>query len=320
MEKIGTPMLESVLHTGISTFMKSPFVPPKAEELKKVGANVAYLGIPFEGCAVGIPGASFGPRMVRIGSDDIISYNYELDVDIADHFKIVDCGDVPVIPMDITGSFKKIEDTVAEIVGAGVFPIIIGGDHSITLPAFKGFYRHTTGNVGLIHFDTHMDTSDTYGGMKISNCTQITRIAEMERVNPKNIVQIGIRNHLNPKSERLMGEKLGIKVFPIWEIFKRGIEPVMKEAVEIVKDGTDAIYITLDIDVLDAAYAPATSVPTPGGLTSRQLIEAVRIAAKAGVDAFDLVEVSGPQQDPNFITGRTAATIIAELLAAKALK
>ncbi len=200
-----------------------------------------------------------------------------------------------------------------------MLPIVLGGDHSITLPAFKGLHKHGNGKIGLIHFDTHMDTADNYGGQKISNCTQITRIAELERVDPKNIVQIGHRNYLNPRDEKINAEKMGITTFYVWDVFKRGIEDVTKEAIEIAKKGTDALYLTVDIDVLDAAYAPATSVPSPGGISSRQLIEGVRLVAMAGVDGLDLVEVSGPQQDSNLITARSAASVIADFIAAHTL-
>ncbi len=316
MDEPVTTMLTSMLHVGIATFMKSPYVP--LDKLRDVKADVAFLGAPFEQCCCGIPGASFGPRVLRQASDDLMTYNLELDLDLADHIKMVDVGDAPSIPGSVELSHKNIEDGVAAICRAGAFPVTMGGDHSITLPSFKGFYRESKAKkFGVIQIDTHQDFADEYGGQKISNCTQMTRISEMDRVDPHNMVQIGMRNMLAPKEEIVRSRKAGVTTFFIWDVFKRGIEDVTREAVKIARNGTDALYLTVDIDCLDAAYAPATSVPTPGGLTSRQLIEAVRIIGKSGIDAFDLSEVSGPNQDSNLITARAGATVIAELIGAK---
>lgn len=317
----------SVLYTGTGiSFMRAPFVgDPNEKELKKAGADAAILGVPYEGCAVGIPGASYGPMAIRLGSSDLFTYNVEFDVDIAEHFKFVDCGDVILPVGDKIGSHKEIQDAVSVIAGAGVMPIVLGGDHSITLPAFKGFYEHVKGKVGIIHFDCHMDSSETLGGEKISNASWITRVAELERVNPRNIAQIGIRgwanvNIPNMREMKETAEKLGVKTFFMGEVSRRGIVEVTKEAIETAHDGTEAVYLTIDIDVLDGATATATSIPTPGGLTSRELIQAVRLVGRAGVDSMDVVEVSGPQQDWNFITARTAATLIAEVMGSIVLK
>jgi len=308
--------LETLLHVGIPTFMKLPFVYPKKEELEKAKADIAILGAPFEGCCVSTSGASFGPRMIRLATDSVTSYNLELDIDILEHVTFVDCGDVRVVPGTTEVSHERIREAVSEIIEAGTLPIIMGGDHSITFAAFQALHEHVNGKIGLIQFDTHFDCADTYGGERISNCTPIKRIAELKKVDPQNIVQIGIRGLLNPRQLKINAEELGIKTFYMWDILRDGIEKVTREAVRIAKNGTDALYVTVDIDVLDAAYAPATSSPSPGGLTSRQLIEAVRIVGKAGVSAFDLAEVLGPHGDVNNITARVAANIILEMLGA----
>jgi len=257
--------------------------------------------------------------VLRQISDDIDYYNVETDIDLREHLTMVDCGDVGswrTATGDTAKAHKEIEDAVAEITKAGAFPITFGGDHSISLPAFRGFHRETKGKIGVIHFDTHLDTADIMGGERISNCTQMKRMTELgQRVPPKNMVHVGIRfSSFNIREERKIAENLGMKVLYMGDVVRRGIGDVTKEAVDIAKQGTDLVYFTLDIDVLDAPYSPATSVPTPGGLTNRELIEACRLIGKSGLDAFDLVEVSGPMQDPNLITARVGATCVAELL------
>jgi arginase family enzyme len=143
------------------------------------------------------------------------------------------------------------------------------------------------------------------------------RISELENVDPNNIVQVGIR--ATDREGRRMGEKLGITTFYARETLRRGFENVIKEAIDIAKDGTDYLYCTVDVDVLDAAYAPATSWPSPGGPTTMQLMNAVGMIGKAGADAFDLVEVF-PRGDPNLITARAAGWITREFLLNHVLK
>jgi len=310
---------------AFSTFMGSSYVPPRAEEIRKLKADFAVVGAAFEGCCVGVPGASHGPRVMRQISDDIDYYNVETDIDLREHIKIVDCGDVGswrTATGDTSKAHKEIEDAVAEITKAKAIPIVFGGDHSITLPAFRGFHKETKGKIGVVHFDTHLDTADVLGGEKVSNCTQMKRMTELgDRVPPRNMVHAGIRfSSFNIREERKIAEKLGMKVFYMGDIIRRGIAEVTKEAIDIAKKETDLLYFTLDIDVLDAPYAPATSVPTPGGLTNRELIEVCRLIGKSGVDGFDVVEVSGPMQDPNLITARIAATCVAELMGATVQK
>ena len=304
---------------AFSTFMGCKYILPKAEEIRKAKADFAIVGAAYEGCCVGVPGASYGPRVLRQISDDIDYYNVETDIDLREHLTFVDCGDVGswrTATGDTAKAHKEIEDAVAEITRAKAAPIVFGGDHSISLPAFKGFFNETKGRIGVIHFDTHLDTADVMGGERISNCTQMKRMTELgDRVPSKNMVHVGIRfSSFNIREERKIAERLGMKVIYMGDVMRRGITDVTKEAIEIAKKGTDLLYFTLDIDVLDAPYAPATSVPTPGGLTNRELIEACRLIGRSGVDAFDLVEVSGPMQDPNLVTARIGATCVAELM------
>jgi agmatinase len=315
----------TILQSGIPTFMRAPFVDyPNEKKLKKAGADAAILGVPYEDCNVGIPGDSYGPREIRLGSSDVWTYNVEFDLDIAEHFKFVDCGDVILPPGNKMKSFKEIQKAVSRIAGAGVMPIVLGGDHSITFPAFKGFSEHVKGKIGIIHFDSHMDAADALLGDRFNDATWVPRVAELERVNPKNIAQIGMHGWLNVadrvREMKEVGEKLGIRTFFLEEVLKRGIEEVTKEAIEIAHDGTEAVYLTIDVDVFDSAFVPATECPTPGGLTSREMIQAVRLIGRSGVNAMDVCGVGGPFRDWNFMTGRTVAVLIAEVMGSIVLR
>ncbi|MFQ6115921.1 MAG: agmatinase family protein, partial [bacterium] len=274
----GVGEVESMLVQGIPTFLHKPLVPLKKDTLRRSGADIAVVGFPFEmGPAIGLPGASLGPRTIRLGSEDLLSYHIEFDIDYNDYLTIVDCGDVAPKLGDIIESLRRLEVAVSEILAAGAMPIIIGGDHSIPIAAVKALHDNVKGKIGMIHFDSHMDTWDTVSDQKYINATPITRCAEYERVDPKCIAQIGMSGYLNPRQCKERAAKLGITTFFRQQIYDIGIKEVTKKAVEIAKNGTDHLYLTFDIDCVDCAFAPATSVPAIGGLTTREVIEAIRI-------------------------------------------
>lgn len=306
--------LETLLQSGVSnTFLKTDFVEGKEESLKEKNVTHAVLGVPFEGCTIYRTGNSFGPQYIRRASEQFSSYNIELDVDINDHLVLADTGDVFIVPGNRDKSHDNIQKATEEICAADSVPILLGGDHSITLPAVKGVLKDFKGKLGIIHIDTHMDTADTYAGEKISNCTQMLRITELEQVSGDNIVQIGIKGCLNPKEFKNLAEERGITTLLLNDVHDRGIDAVVEEAIEIASKGTDGIYLTVDIDVLDPAYAPGTCAPDPGGMTIRELLKAVNRIGKEKIVGFDLVEVA-PQYDVNDITSRAAVRVIMEFL------
>ena len=312
--------LETAMQCGVShSFLKSDYVSFDNASFSLEQADYAVIGAPFEQCCVYRPGSGFGPQSIRIASEQFSTYNIELDVEITDHLKLVDAGDVAVIPGNRDKSLERIEEAVERIYRHGTIPILLGGDHSVTLPAVKGILKNFNGKLGVIHFDTHLDTGDEYAGEKISNCTQMLRISEFDQVDGSNIVQIGIRGCLNPKDEYELAKKAGIHTILINEVLKRGMDSVVEEAIRLASEGTDAIYLTVDIDVLDPIYAPGTCAPSPGGLSIRELIDAVRKIGKEKVVGFDLVEVA-PQYDLGGVTQRCAVSTILEFLSACAIE
>lgn len=309
--------LDTLLQSGTShSFLGSPSWSPE-EQLGAQRPACVVVGAPFEGCCFYRPGSSFGPQAIRLASEQYTTYGVELDLDVAEHLDLRDAGDVLMAPGNRDECHARIEAAVAGVLDAGGIPIVLGGDHSVTLPSCRAFAART-GKAGVIHFDTHLDISDTYGDERTSNCTQMLRITEMPSVDPDNVVHIGIRGWLNPRSQRRITERVGTHIFFMSDIERRGLADVVDEALALATAGTDSLYMTVDIDALDPAFAPGTCSPEPGGLTTLQLFEAVRKVSLRGVGALDLVEVA-PQYDIAGITARAAVRVICEFLAGTAL-
>lgn len=314
--------LQTSLQCGVSnTFLRSEYVDLNREAIKKSGATHVVVGAPFDMCCVYRPGTSFGPQAIRSVSEQFMTYNFDLDIDIADYLKLYDAGDAAMIPGNPIKCHENIENAVEEICAAGATPIILGGDHSVPIPAVRGLMKQFKGKkLGLIMFDTHMDTADTYAGEKISNCTNNVRFIESGVMEGKNIAHIGIRGCLNPKEEWEYAKEHGITVFTSRDVRKKGIDEVIKRAIEIASDGTDGIYVTVDIDCLDPAFGPGTCAPSPGGLTSWELIDACKeIGLAKNVVAFDVCEVAPQYEADSNITARAACRAICEYLGAVAL-
>jgi agmatinase len=305
----------------MNTFMKSEYLQPDRNILKEKGATHVVIGAPFEMCCIYRPGAGFGPQAIRRASEQFMTYNFDLDIDIADYLNLYDAGDADMIPGNVAKSHRNIENAVGEIVAAGATPILLGGDHSVPIPAVNGIMEHFKGKkLGLVMFDTHMDTADSYAGEKISNCTNNVRFIESGVMEGKNIAHIGIRGCLNPQVEWEFAREQGIRVFTSREVRKSGIDKVIREALDIAGNGTDGIYVSVDIDCLDPAYGPGTCAPDPTGLTSWELVDACKeIGLDPKVIAFDVCEVA-PQYDIGEITARVACRAIAEYLGAVALR
>jgi agmatinase len=305
-----------VLHAGIASFLQSPIVQPKVENLKSIGATHAIYGFPFDHTTITRPGASHGPRAVRDASSQYLPYHFDYDLNISDSITLVDCGDVKAIPGSAAKTFAAAEADLDEIYKAGVMPIIVGGEHSTTIPGTASFARSQKGPLGLVLFDTHMDTALDMGGEKLTHCAPVTRALDLEQYSPKNTVLIGMHGPANPVEERRWIEEHGVRMYSMEEIMDRGIKSVTQEAMKIAWDGTEGVYVTIDMDCLDASFVPGTCAPEPGGLTSRELLQALKIVGEFGFSAFDIAEVA-PQYDIGGITARMGCRIILDLLAAR---
>jgi len=299
---------EELPFVGITTFCKVPYT----RDLS--GVDVAVIGAPLDQGTTNRTGARYGPRAIREASQIYGSffqpeqgiYDIELGRRKLAGTKIVDYGDVPVAPTLSEFNLDLITLYVQEIVSSNVFPITLGGDHSITFPVIRAF-KGT--NLEIVHFDTHLDFMDEVAGIRVSHANPLKRASELEHV--KGITQIGIRGLLNPIYITEEAERYGSKIITAEKAIKRGTGWVMEQIPE-----AENIYVTIDIDALDPSVAPGTGTPEPGGFTYLQMREMLTaLPEKGNIVGFDLVEVN-PLYDPAGVTAQVAARLIIDFLAA----
>jgi agmatinase len=244
-----------------------------------------------------------------------------LGVEIFDTLNVVDYGDAHC-PHGLTAeSHANIRARVGEVAARGILPIVIGGDHSITWPAATAVAdHHGWGKIGIVHFDAHADTADIIDGNLASHGTPMRRLIESGAVLGRNFVQVGLRGYWPPADTFAWMLEQGMRWHFMQEVLDRGIVAVMTDAVNEAMEGCDALYVSVDIDVLDPGFAPGTGTPEPGGMTPADLLQAVRLlATTANVVALDVVEVS-PPFDHADTTINNAHRVIFETLAGIAYK
>ena len=275
------------------------------------------MGAPTDDLVSDRPGTRFAPRAIRAASCPP-GPHLEAKVDAFRVLRIVDYGDAPVIPADPLRSHAAIERTVGEVVEADVLPVVLGGDHSITEPNVRAVAaRH--GPVGLLHFDTHADTGVEVFGVERSHGTPMYRLVEAGHVDPGRYVQIGLRGYWPTEKEFAWQAERGITSFFMHDVRDRGIRAVLGDALEVI--GAGAVFVTVDIDVLDPAFAPGTGTPEPGGLATVELLWAVReAAARLDVVGADLVEVIPTAPGSSDVTALAGERIVRELLTGLAWK
>ena len=299
-----------------STFLQAPFVEADAEALKEKGVKAALIGIPYDMGGIWRTGTADGPRGLRDASRQYGSYFFDDDVDLFESFNLVDCGNVAMTPANPQKCREGMKRAASEIIRSGAMGIFIGGDHSIPIPIGEALSEAMPDKkIGYIVFDANMDAEEDVDGELYSNWSEACRLSELPNVDPRNMVMIGIRGSLNTKRQYEYAKAKGITIFGMRDIIELGIVEVMNRAIAIAGKDTDALYVSFDTDGVDAAYAPGTSGPEPGGLTSREIITAARMLGKHGVTIFDIVELC-PAYDPSGITARLACYIIFNLLGA----
>jgi agmatinase len=281
------------------------------------GFDVAIIGAPTDDLVSDRPGTRFAPRAIRAASCPP-GPHLEAKIDAFDELRIVDYGDAAVLPADPVRSHAAIKETVGEVLAAGLIPIVLGGDHSITEPNVAACAeRH--GPIGLVHFDTHTDTGTTVFGVEVSHGTPMYRLVRDGHVDPASYVQIGLRGYWPGEDEFEWQRKQGITSFFMHDVRDLGIDAVVERTLEIVGDG--AAFLTVDIDVLDPAYAPGTGTPEPGGMTSIDLLKAVRVlASQLDLVGADLVEVIPSGIGSADITSLVGERIVREMLTGIALR
>lgn len=294
----------------IATFMLLPAASTVAD------LDVALVGIPYDGGTSYRTGARFGPRAVREQSSLIRTWHPVLKVPPFERMRVADCGDVDVVPISIERTYDVITQRIDEITSAGAIPVSVGGDHSITLPILRSVARRH-GPVGIVHFDAHPDTWDEYFGSKFFHGTPFRRAIEEGLIDPRRMIQVGIRGPLYGPEDFAFHDRHGIEVLRIEPIKEQGIAWA---ASRFERLRGAPVYCSFDIDAVDPAFAPATGTPEVGGLTSYEALALLRALQDLTLVGADVVEVSPPYDGPGQITALLAANILFEVVSLLALQ
>jgi agmatinase len=283
-------------YVGPATFANLPWV-DDIEAITARRADVAIVGAPFDDMVTHRPGTRFGPRAIREAQYSSGSLNsLQLDVRPFEELTVIDAGDANVVPAYWERGHAMIYRKVRDVAATGAIPIVLGGDHSITWPSASAIAEvRRPGSIGILHFDAHADTAPDSWRQLASHGTPMRRLIESGAVSGKNFVQVGLRGYWpSPEVLDWMREQ-GLRWHLMTEIEERGAEAVIDKAIEEALDGPDAIYISVDIDVVDPGMAPGTGTPEPGGMLPRELLRAIRrIVGKVELAGMDIVEVSPP--------------------------
>ncbi|WP_433210581.1 agmatinase [Dactylosporangium sp. CS-047395] len=287
-------------------------------------ADVVILGAPYDGGTSHRPGARFGPQAIR-GADylpqDGSRPSLAMRVDALKDLRVFDAGDVDMYAPDSAASLRRLEDAVFAVADAGAIPVVLGGDHTIAWPDATGVARKLGyGRVSMVHFDAHADTGDTDHGSLIGHGQPMRRLIESGALRGDRFLQLGLRGYW-PEPETLdwMAQQ-GLRSYEMTEIVARGLDECLAEAFTIATDECDGVFLSVDVDVVDPGMAPGTGTPEPGGLTARQLLDAVRRCCyELPIVGVDVVEVS-PPYDHAEITAFLANRVVLEALSAIARK
>jgi agmatinase len=306
---------------------RSFFKAPLCMDLEELSADVAFIGVPFDQGTFGRPGARFGPDAIR---DAPRAYSYVdlygqqreaegfFDIDVGDELlrgvTMADCGNITVTPSDVLRNFEKLTQVVEKVAARGAFPVVVGGDHSITFPAVRGLSQFAP--LDIVHFDAHMDYTHDYQGVRYSHGSPIRRCRELPFVG--HITSVGIRSvRRKPYEESQRDGSLIITTNRFRQLGPRGVAALIPPA--------QNLYITFDIDVMDPSQAPATGTPEIGGLFYQEVRDCLNALVRGsnpstgsghGLVAFDMVEVA-PPYDSSQLTSQLAARLIVDILAAR---
>ncbi len=294
---------------GINTFMKAPYI----EDVRDVGKfDVAVMGVPFDGGTTYRPGTRFGPQGIRRISALYTPYNYEIGVDLREQMSMCDIGDVFTIPANIEKTFDQISKATAHVFASGAMPIILGGDHSIGFPTVRGIASQTDKKIGIIHFDRHADIQEKDLDERM-HTTPWFHATNLPNVPATNLVQIGIGGWQVPRQAVKEARKRDTTIITMHDVEKLGLDKVAEIALEMAWKNCDAVYLSFDIDCVDAGFVPGTGWPEPGGFLPREILYLLGLVAKEGICGMEVVEVS-PPYDISDITSLMAMRAIVDVL------
>ena len=290
------------------------------DESTYAGADVVVLGAPFDGGTSHRPGTRFGPQAIRMTDylpHDGSRPSLALRTDALRDLRVVDAGDVEMYSGDIEVALPALEAAVEKVARAGSVPVVLGGDHSIAYPDAKGCANVLGhGRVSMIHFDAHADTGDIEFGSLWGHGQPMRRLIESGALRGDRFLQVGLRGYWPEPATLDWMAAHGMRSYEMSEIGSRGLGACLTEAFAIATDECDAVFLSVDIDVVDPGHAPGTGTPEPGGLTARELLDSVRrICLELPVVGLDVVEVS-PPYDHADITAALANRVVLEALSA----
>lgn len=294
---------------GIRTFMRLPHV----TSLDGVGA--AAIGIPFDTATSYRSGARFGPEAIRSASALLRPFHPAFGLDLLDLVSTVDYGDLPVAPGDTEGTYRRIEQALAPIVEAGVFPLVMGGDHAITLAELRALAR-VHGTLALVQLDSHTDTWEAYFGQRYFHGTTFKRAAEEGLIDPTASVQAGMRGSLYAAADLDDARGMGFTVIGSEELRRLGPDAYASAVRD--RTGDRPVFCSFDIDFLDPAFAPGTGTPEIAGFSTAEAVAFLRALRGLRLVGSDVVEVSPPYDGPGQPTALAAANMLWELLALRA--
>jgi agmatinase len=294
---------------GINTFRKAPYL----ENVHEVGKHeVAILGAPFDMGTTYRSGSRFGPQAIRRISALYDSYSIDMAVDLEEELDLVDLGDIFVIPSNIEKTFDQIDRAVSFVVGQGVFPVVLGGDHSIGYPDVRGIAPHVDGRVGIIHLDRHIDIQERDMDERM-HTTPWFHATNIPNAPPTNLVQMGIGGWYGSRPGIKVARERRTTVLTITDIEEIGVEKAAEVALEVAWKDADAVYLSFDIDSIDAGFVPGTGSPEPGGLLPREALKLLRLIAREGICGMEVVEVA-PPYDVSDMTAQLACRAVMDVL------
>ena len=293
---------------GVPTFMRLPHVTLDSPKIRDV--DIGIIGVPWDSGTTNRPGPRHGPRQLRDASTMIRAQHPVSGIRPYEKLNCADLGDVSINPAEIEDSMNRITTFYKKVVEKGIKPLTAGGDHLTSLPVLRAISNN--GPLGMIHFDSHTDLFHSYfDGTMFTHGTPFRRAVEENLLDPKRVIQIGIRGTQYDREDLDFADSVGIRVVKIEEFFDRGIQDVMAEARDIV--GDKGTYISYDIDFIDPAFAPGTGTPEVGGPNSYEALKVVRELAGVKIVGADMVEVS-PPFDPSSNTAFLGVSVMFELL------
>jgi agmatinase len=293
---------------GIATFARLP----RIEDVER--ADIAVVGVPFDTGVSYRPGARFGPAHVRESSRLLRPYNPATDTSPFASVQVADAGDIACNPFIIDEAIAAVQAGASALLDTGAKLMTIGGDHTIALPLLREMAKRH-GPVAVVHFDAHLDTWDTYFGVETTHGTPFRRASEEGLLDLTSCMHVGIRGPLYSSSDLDDDKKLGFQIVSSRDVQLKGLDWALQAIVNRV--GDRPVYVSVDIDVLDPAHAPGTGTPEAGGLTSRELLEMLRLFGQMNLVSADVVEVA-PAYDHAQLTGVAAAHVAYELISAMA--